>query len=131
MASRKRPPVICIINSSEETVDALRNCFEDEGYNTTSAHVDEIRKGVIDFVDFVEKHVPDVVVWDIAPPYDHNWHFLRLVRKAFPDLRFVVTTTNKSALDKLIGHKTETIELICKPYDVEQILSSARRALQH
>jgi DNA-binding NtrC family response regulator len=129
MASPK-PPVIFVVNSSEETVDALRNCFEDEGFNTASMHVDEIRKGSEDVVAFIAQHAFDVAVWDVAPPYDHNWNFLKLVRKAFPELPFVVTTTNKSGLDKMVGQKTETIELLGKPYDLEQILGAVKRALK-
>jgi len=117
MASSK-PPVIFVVNSSEETVDALRNCFEDEGYNTASMHVDEIRKGSQDVVTFVAKHAFDVAVWDVAPPYDHNWNFLKLVRKAFPELPFVITTTNKKALEDFVGKKTEAIELLGKVLEV-------------
>src|SRR4051794_31173877 len=130
MAAPKRPPTVVVINSSQETVEALRNTFEDEGFNTASMHVDEIRKGAKDFVQFVEEHAPDAIVWDVAPPYEHNWNFLKLVRKAFPELTFIVSTTNKLQLEKLIGKSSEVIELVGKPYDLEQILDSVNRALK-
>ena len=33
-------------------------------------------------IQFVEEHKPDVIVYDVAPPYDTNWTFLRLMRNS-------------------------------------------------
>ena len=40
--------------------------------------------------------------------------------------RAVVTTTNKRALDTLLGETTDAIEIIGKPYDIEQVVSRRR-----
>ena len=56
--------------------------------------------------------------------------FLKLVRSSQPvqTCRFVLTTTNKPALDKLVG-ATEAIEIIGKPYDLERVVEAVRTAL--
>ena len=41
---------------------------------------------------------------------------------------FVITTTNKPALDKLVG-ETEALEIIGKPYDLAQVVDAVRAAL--
>jgi DNA-binding NarL/FixJ family response regulator len=71
-----------------------------------------------------------VIVYDISPPYDTNWTFLKLVRSSQPAqaCRFVLTTTNKPVLDKLVG-ATEAIEIIGKPYDLERVVDAVRTAL--
>jgi CheY-like chemotaxis protein len=124
-----KPPVVAVINSSEETVQAIRDVLEAAGYNTSGAHVDEFRKGKKDLLAYVEQHQPDVIVYDVSPPYEENWHFLNLCRAAVKGPKFVISTTNKRALDSLVG-ETEAIEIIGKPFDLEQILGAVQRALE-
>jgi hypothetical protein len=30
----------------------------------------------------MEKHNPEVVIFDLSPPYDENWHFFKTMRDA-------------------------------------------------
>ncbi|HME96573.1 MAG TPA: hypothetical protein VKN16_20430 [Methylomirabilota bacterium] len=128
--ARPVKPIIAVFNSSSDTVDMLRTVLEQEGYHTVPGHITDLKKGELDFVDFIEHHRPAVIVYDISPPYDTNWTFLRLVRSSQPaqSARFVLTTTNKPALDDLVG-PTEAIEIIGKPYDLERVVGAVRDAL--
>jgi len=123
-------PTIAVFNSSADTVDLLRTALEAEGFQTVAGHIPEVKKGELDLIEFVNHHAPAVIVYDISPPYDANWRFLRLVRSAEPmaALQFVLTTTNKPALDKLVG-ETEALEVIGKPYDLRQVIEAVRAAL--
>jgi DNA-binding NtrC family response regulator len=122
---------VAIFNSSEDTVEALRIIFERHGCETVSAHIDEIKRGAVDFVEFVKTHDPRALVYDIAPPYDHNWTFLKLIRntEVMRGRPVVVTTTNKANLERLVG-PTDAIEIIGKPYDLEQVVLAAVRAIE-
>jgi DNA-binding response OmpR family regulator len=125
-----RKPTIAVFNSSDDTVDLLRTALEAEGFQTVAGHIPDVKKGELDLIDFVNHHTPAVIVYDISPPYDANWRFLRLVRSAEPmtTLQFVLTTTNKPALDKLVGDN-EALEIIGKPYDLRQVVLAVRTAL--
>jgi CheY-like chemotaxis protein len=123
-------PIIAVFNSSYDTVELLRTALDEQGFHTVVGHIPEVKTGELDLISFVEHHAPSVIVYDISPPYDLNWNFLRLVRSSEPvkDLQFVLTTTNKPALDKLVG-ETKAIEIIGKPYDLQQVIQGVRSAL--
>jgi len=123
-------PIIAVFNSSGDTVEMLRTALEADGLHTVSGHIGELKKGELDFIAFVEDHRPAVIVYDISMPYETNWNFLKLVRSSQPAqaCRFILTTTNKPALDKLVG-ETEALEIIGKPYDLERVVAAVQAAL--
>jgi DNA-binding response OmpR family regulator len=123
---------VAIINSSQDTVEMLRTLLEREGWQTVEGHADEIKRGRIDFLSYLETHDPTVVIWDVAPPYDQNWAFLRLVRssRAMDGRVVIVTTTNKVALDRFAGGPTDALEIFTKPYDVDILIETITRLLR-
>ena len=72
------------------------------------------------------KHSPDVIVYDVALPYEENWKFLRLLQSSEPlrDIRWVITTTHKKHLQELVKDCGEVYEVVGKPYDLEQIIGT-------
>ena len=119
---------IAVFNSSEDTVDLLRVALEQAGFETVAAHVPDIQRGRTDVIDFIDRHRPAVVVYDVAPPYEQSWTFLKLLRSTstFEHVGIVLTTTNKRVLEQLVG-PTDAIEIIGKPYDVDQIVQTVRK----
>jgi DNA-binding NtrC family response regulator len=125
-----RKPTIAVINSNEDTTDMLRACLQGAGYTAVVVgHVTEIKRGQEDFIRFLDTHEPEIFVWDIGIPYEENWRFVHLImdNAKMKRRRVVLTTTNKRALDSLVG-PTETIEIIGKPYDLDQIVKAVNRA---
>jgi DNA-binding NtrC family response regulator len=121
---------VAVINSNSDTVELLRVALQQEGFQCVTGHIEDIKRGVLDFSRFLAEHDPRAVIYDIPPPYDQNWKFLQLLRTtdAMLDRVVVLTTTHKGHLEELVG-PTDAIEIVGKPYDLDQIIGAVRRAL--
>lgn len=122
---------VAVVNSSEDTVEMLRTLLEREGWDVVTAHVDDIKRGRYDFLQMLEGREPRVVLWDVSPPYDQNWAFLKLIRssRAMDNRTVIVTTTNKPALERFVG-PTDAIEIFTKPYDIDVLIESITRLIK-
>jgi CheY-like chemotaxis protein len=123
--------VVAVFNASQDTVDMLTLFFEHCGYKAVGEPwpareplgVDNVRA-------FVTRHRPDVIVFDISFPYDHNWQRCREFHDAhdIQQIPVVLTTTNERALSELVG-PTAAIEIVGKPYDLELLAGAVARAI--
>ena len=129
MAAPKRLPVLAIVNASEEITRMLAALFRLEGFRVVTAIPADLTRGQPDPSAFLRQHEPAVVVWDISIPYEDHWAFFQSVQAsdAGRARRFVLTTTNKRVLDRLVG-PTPAQEIVGKPYDLEALVAAVRRA---
>jgi CheY-like chemotaxis protein len=128
----ERPSTVAVFNASEDTVEMLKILLTERGLRAVSGMTDTVKSGVLDFIGFMEFHRPDAIIWDIAPPYDRNWNFFKLLRTAevLRDCHIVLTTTNKQHLDSLVGRDSGAIEIVGKPYDMQSIADAVARGLE-
>jgi len=122
---------VAILNTSEDTIALLCEIVTEEGWSATSDYIVEFRRDRQDISAFFQKHQPKVVIYDLAVPYEENWQFLRecvVPASGLSHGQFVLTTTNKGALEQLVG-QTPTIELIAKPFDIDEVVQAVHRAM--
>jgi DNA-binding NarL/FixJ family response regulator len=132
MASPRNPPVVAILNTNDDTVEMLRMMLELEGILAVSAHANEVKRGELDFGGFLREHDPKVVIVDIPPPYDRSWLLTQHLRAmpAAAGRKFVLTSTNPARLKEIAHAEEPILEIIGKPYDMQMIVDSVRKALE-
>jgi CheY-like chemotaxis protein len=126
------PVTVAVLNANDDVVELLRLVFEQRGYAVVSTHVDSIKRGEVDIGAFARQHRPAVVVYDIPPPYDRQWTFMThmAAMPEFAGVPFVLTTTNERRLNEIIGTDTPVLEIVGKPYDLDQIVQAVEAATQ-
>ena len=125
-----RNSVVAVLNTNDDIVEMLRIVLEHAGFVVVSAHVDAVRRGEQSLADFVEEHDPELILYDLTPPYDRSWRFLEHLRET-PHLagrKFIITSTNAARAADIIGNAAHVYEVIGKPYDIDEIVRAVRRA---
>ena len=123
-------PLVGVFNTSVELAELLEAALTDEGYRTTALFTHEVKRGQVDLEAFFKEHDARVVIYDIAIPYEENWRLFHQILRtpAAEGRRFILTTTNKAALDELVG-ETSALEIVGKPFDLNLLLDAVRRAV--
>jgi CheY-like chemotaxis protein len=127
----ERRPVV-VLNSNDDLLVLLAEISESVGFEVVTAHTMEIGREVEAIRDFLRRHNPRVVVYDVSPPYPDNWDLYRKLHDA--EVRggtgrhFVVTTPNKAALEDHVG-ATSAIELVGDRVDRAAIARAIQQAM--
>jgi DNA-binding response OmpR family regulator len=117
--------IVALFNASDDTIDMIQKILSDSDDVQTLVwcHFADLKKGIVNFGKYIDKHNPEVVIFDISPPYDENWHFFKTMRDstAMRGRGSVLTTTNKNRLDEVLGSDSRALEVVGKPEDLKQI----------
>jgi hypothetical protein len=117
--------VVALFNASDDTIDMVQKLLTDSGKNQTLiwCHFADLKKGIVDFTKYMERHNPEVVIFDLSPPYDENWTFFKTMRdaKTMRGRGIVLTTTNKARLDEVLGEDSHALEVVGRSKDLKQI----------
>ena len=127
-----RTPV-AIFNSRAEFIDALREALDRDGLPTATALLAEIQDGTLDLVAFLEGHDPRVIVYDLPRPFERHWNFLGLLRQtdALRKRTWILTTTDKKALDAAMGASGVVETVFGEPYSVGEVVEAVHHSLSN
>jgi CheY-like chemotaxis protein len=122
--------VAAVFNTSPDIVDLVRRALEPAGIVAVSVMTFQIRQGAVDVDSFLRQHDPDVVVYDIAPPYEANWQLFQHIRgmPAMQGRSLVLTSTNTRHLEGLVGKDDTVYEIVGKPYDLDILVRAVKEA---
>ncbi len=125
-------PLVAILNMSPDFMEVVAEILDMEGFRSVADYIIEYRTGKKDIRAFFDEHRPQVVIYDVAMPYVENWQFFTELRtrSGLKDCQFVVVTTNKKALDGLVG-EMGSLEIISKPFDLDAMIAAVTKSLDH
>jgi len=127
--SRQRRRV-AIFNSRPDFIEALRAALEADGFVAHTAHLADIQDGTLDLLAFVHLHEPELIIYDLPRPYERHWNFLRLLKEtaSLKDVTWVLTTTDKQALEGAVGASGVVQIIFGEPYGVVDVVDAVRKA---
>jgi len=125
-------PSVAICNHVADLIDIVAEHLEAAGYASAKLHIEDIQKGRVDFVSWLKKHDPKVVIYDVAPPYKESLNFLALVQGlgAMQDRCVILTTTNLRALQQE-RHGIVAHEMLGKPYELGTLIKTIKEKCAH
>jgi CheY-like chemotaxis protein len=103
--------------------------LETHGIRAVCGSLRDFRRGHEDFLAFINRHTPTIVLYDLSMPYPSNWDYLEVLR-LMPEMQgipFVVTTGNKVALEKAVG-STNAIEITGTVQSLTQVTDAIHAA---
>jgi DNA-binding NtrC family response regulator len=124
------PRVVAVINSTDDIVDMVRIWIERAGFVVVTAMTGEIRDGDVDLAQFVRQHDPQVIVYDIAPPYEPNWRLFEHVASldVMQGRQFVLTSTNPRHVERLAPPHQHVYEIVGKSDDLDRVVQAVKEA---
>lgn len=121
--------MVAVINTTPDAIDLLKDALEHAGFVVPTALTWEIQQGRTNLEGFLNAHQPDVILYDIAPPYDKNWATLQNLRRTLlQGYRFVLTSVNTKHVEQLVGRDERVYEVVGTPHDLDEIVRAVREA---
>lgn len=123
---------VVVLSSNEEQLLLLGRIAEDAGFDAVTAQISEVGRDEESLHEFLRRHDPRVVIYDVAAPYPDNWALFRRLQTLEQSLsiqqHFVITTPNKEALEARAG-TTEAVEVVGDRSESAVIVQAIIRAI--
>ena len=124
-ATQTAEGVVALFNASDDTIDMIQKLLtaSDSGQTLIWCHFADLKKGIVNFDKYIAKHNPEIVIFDLSPPYDENWRYFKTMRdnKIMQRRGIVLTTTNKARLDEVLGEDSHALEVVGRTKDLREI----------
>lgn len=118
---------ILVINDTPEILAAFKDILEDEGYTPL------LYSYAISNLQEIEQINPDLIILDyVFGRTKSGWQTLQLLKmnRSTAQIPVIVCTAATSAVRDIEGYLTaHDIQLVPKPFDIDDLLNAVRRAL--
>jgi CheY-like chemotaxis protein len=122
---------VLVINDTKEILDLFKLLLEDEGYRVSLDNFSALDAG--EKLADVKRIAPDAIVLDFVIGGEPlGWQFLQLLKmdRATATVPVVICTAAARQAEELETHlRTMGVEVVLKPFDIDQVLTALGRAL--
>ena len=120
---------LVVLNDSAQLLEMLCTWLQSLGHHCETALLADMPQAQDEVGLFIQKHRPDVVIYDVGMPYSSSWDLLEVIRAA-PALGsqpFVLTTPNKRKLEQAVG-PTSAFEIGGPDSDLRPLVKAVEAA---
>ena len=119
-----------MFDASVDVLEMVETFLKVKGFEVHTCLLRDLENGATDPVELINRTSPDVVVYDIDPPYSIKWQaVLALACDPSVTCPFVFTTTNPTVVSELLKASTGA-RLLAKPYDLDELAAAITEALR-
>jgi DNA-binding NtrC family response regulator len=133
MHAQSARPCVAILDRDPWLVRILQATFQTAGYPTVTPEAADHGWEPEELAQFIKREDPQAVVYDVTFPYEEHYRQFQqlLLRLEGKRPAFVLTTTGKTAVQRLAGSADADprLEIVSKPFDLEDVLRTVERAL--
>ena len=120
---------VALFGADEDSV-LVRLGLRERGLGTVGAYVQEVQSGDLDLDQFLERHRPDVVIYDFVQPAAESTAWLRQLERVCEtlDIPCVLSVHDVRDLHHVVVSWAACI--LIRPYDAEMARLAIREAIQ-
>lgn len=120
---------LVVLNDSTPVLKMLCTWLQGQGHHCETALLADMPQAQDEVGLFIQKHRPDVVIYDVGMPYSSSWDLLEVIRSspALQSQPFVITTPNKRKLEQAVG-PTSAFEIGGPDSDLRRLLKAVEAA---
>jgi CheY-like chemotaxis protein len=119
---------VLLLSTRPESMGVLQDQLQQAGYPTRGQLIGELQSGQRNYLEVLAESEPDVIVYDLAPPYPAQWSFYELLRSSelSTPLVFILTSSDKPRLEQVVG-EIGSLQFTDDPLSLARLVAELQR----